>query len=137
MRAFAGFVAVCAGVLGFAWFAAPVYWSEAQARAVVASGVICVGAAVASLAPVVWANARAKDWLNQAGLAAMGVRMFLTLGAGGAYLWAANPPRTFYLASVCAWYLALLASETVLIVAMTRKYWGAKASKGTEGRTSE
>lgn len=122
---------------GAVWFAAPVYWPAAEAEALVAAAAICLIAALAAMVPVAWANARSPKLLNEAGLAAMGLRMFLTLGAGGAYWAMADPPKSFYLKSMAAWYLALLAVETGVIVFVTRRHWGATPPRSREGQSSE
>ncbi|GMU38813.1 MAG: hypothetical protein KJ057_15305 [Phycisphaerae bacterium] len=135
MRVLVGFAAVEGLALAAVWFAAPVYWPGRESQAAVAAALICLAASLAGLVPVAWANARARSSLHVAGLASMGLRMLLTLGGGGAYLAISKPPETFFLTSVAAWYLSLLAVETGLIVWLTRGYWSAADKQSGAGRS--
>ena len=99
-----------------------------SASAVVAAAVICVATGLIALLPAAIVAPRYPDYLMQAGLAAMLIRLSLTLGVGAAYLRWYAPPRAVFMSAMVVAYLVLLAFETWAIVRLVKQYWRAPQS---------
>lgn len=123
-----GFCLVGLLVVVAVWLIAPRLTTGAKASAVTAAAVICYASAIVALLPVVLVGPRYPDYLMQAGLGAMGLRMFLTLAVGAWYLWEKQPPRMTFMMSVVVFYLVALAAETWIAIDSVRRYW--KAPQG-------
>lgn len=128
MRVYVGFCLVGLLIVIAVWLIAPRFTTAAKASAVLAAGVICLSAAAVALLPVVLVGPRYPDYLMQAGLGAMLLRLFLTLAVGAWYLWAKQPPRMTFMMSAVGFYLAALAAETWIAIDSVRRYW--KAPQG-------
>lgn len=116
---FALFVAIALIVLAAA---APRVFDREVARAVVAAGVICTAAGLVAVAPPAWLVPRHPEYSMAAGMAAMGIRLFLTLAGGWAYLKFSAPPRAAFMNAMVACYLVLLAAETAVTMSLVRRY---------------
>lgn len=110
---------------------APQFTDAATAKAIVAAASICTGAGVLAMMPPLFAVGWQPDYLVQAGLAMMAIRLFLTLAVGWVYLRMASPPENaFYLAMVVC-YLVGLGVETALTVSLVRRTWRPPQSSGS------
>ncbi len=109
--------------LGAVVVAAPRMASPEQASAMIAAAAICLSAGLIAMIPPAVVAARWTDYIIQAGMAAMVVRLFLTLGLGLLYLkWYAPPMSTFLTAMVIC-YLLLLAVETGVTISLVKRHW--------------
>jgi len=94
-----------------------------NASAVTAAAVICVGAGLLAIVPPTLVVQRHPDYLIQAGLGAMAVRLLLTLGSGAAYFMVYAPPQNLFMSAMVVGYLAVLAVETGVTVHLVKRYW--------------
>ena len=104
---------------------APCFFAPVEATAIFVAAGICLAAALLGLVPIALIAPRHPDWMIQAGLAAMVIRLFSTLGAGAAYLRFWSPPKWTFLMAGVVFYLVLLAAETGIIVRLVQRHWRA------------
>ena len=101
-----------------------------NAEAMVAAAAICIGAGWLAMVPPVVAVASFPEYVAQAGVVSIGVRLLLTLSIGMGYLSWASPPRHAFMTALAVWYLALLAVETGVTAYLARRMWSASPSSG-------
>jgi hypothetical protein len=125
LRVYVGFCLAELLLVLAVWWVSPRLMDAAKANAVTAAAVICFGAAAVALLPVVLVAPRYPDYIMQAGLGAMLLRLVLTLAVGAWYLWAKEPPRSTFMMSAVLFYLVALAAETWIAIDSVRRYWKA------------
>jgi hypothetical protein len=123
VRALMFFAVVGALLLTATWYGARRFASPDSASAIVAAGAICYGAGVLALTPPALIARRRPDWLIHAGLGAMIIRLFVTLGAGMTYLHGFAPPRRVFFNALVVGYLVILAVETGIVIGLVRRHW--------------
>lgn len=131
MRIYLGFLVALAAVWLAVWQLSPRYAAAADAAAITAAAAICFAAAAIALLPVVLVAPRYPDWLMHAGLAAMLLRLALTLAAGAGYLWIVAPPRAVFMNSAVVFYLVALAAETWIAIDAVRRHWKAPGTRNS------
>lgn len=123
MRTLLGFTLTAAAVLGAVILIAPRLAEPADASAVIAAASICLAVGVVAMVPPAVVAPRYPDYLMQAAMGAMIIRLFLTLAVGALYLRMYSPPRAVYMNAMVVCYLTLLASETVITLRMVKEHW--------------
>lgn len=116
--------------IGMAW--PGWYWfGTAGVEAIFWAALVCLIGSLASLIPVVMAAQRRRQWLIQASLAAMGIRMVVTAGIAFLVYLAVLEARhrLIYALSVLVFYLSLLIWETWVVVKYVRLYVPAMGKK--------
>jgi hypothetical protein len=103
--------------------AAPRLFEPPGASAVIAAAVICVVAGLIAMVPPALVAPRWGDYLMHAGLAAMLIRLFLTLGAGAVYYKVYAPPSSTFMGAIVVFYLVLLAYETGVTIRLVKQHW--------------
>lgn len=114
-------------------------WQDAAATsAMTAAAVICFVSTLIALLPVAIVGPRHPDWLMQAGLASIGLRMFLTLSLGAAYYRFFAPPKWAFMAAGIVCYLFFMAFETAITLRLVQKHWKppARTEDGIKGAQS-
>jgi len=115
----------------------PRWLDPVRGSAVLAAAGICYAAAFVALIPMAWGAPRRPDWMGQAALGAIVIRLMLTLAAGAAYLYFFEPHRATFMASAVGCYLILLAVETTIAIRLVHRYWrtdpGAASARPTDG----
>ena len=109
----------------------PRFVSLDNAEAVIVSAVICVAAGWVALIPPVVAFAAYQQYVAQAGVASIGLRLLLTLVVGMVALKWSRLPQEPFLNAMTYWYLILLVVETVLIAVLAQR-----GSKSTSARAN-
>ena len=123
VRTLLGFSLAAAAVLGAVILIAPRLAEPAAASAVIAAASICLAVGVVAMVPPALVTPRYPDYLMQAAMGAMIIRLFVTLAVGALYLRMYDPPRAAFMNAMVVCYLALLASETVITLRMVKEHW--------------
>ncbi len=113
-----GFLALGAVVL-----AAPRMADAERASAMIAAASICLLAGLIAMVPPAVVAPRWPDYIMQAGMGAMVIRLFLTLGVGMLYLKWYTPPTSTFMTAMVVCYLLLLAVETGVTLRLVKRYW--------------
>ena len=98
-------------------------------RAMSAAVIICLTAAMVSLAPTIVALRRQADWLAQALLGGTLIRLLTTLVLGGAVWLALQPAKVVFGVWLVIFYLTLLAWETLTAVRLIKAHYRSVVSK--------
>ena len=123
MRTLLWVILVSGIALGGIIFAAPRLVEPPAASAIVAAACICLAAGLVALIPLMLVAPRWPDYLMQAGMGAMVIRLFLTLGVGAVYLRAYAPLKTTFMMAVVVFYLILVVAETGIAVRLVKLHW--------------
>ena len=123
MRAFLWFSLIGAALLAVVGLSAPLFLEASSASAATVAAAICLVAAILALLPPALVVKHCQDYMVQAGLGAMLIRLFLTLGAGAAYLHLFTPPKWPFMTAMVVCYLVMLVAETAVTVYLVNRYW--------------
>lgn len=102
---------------------------RATGATILAAAVISCGAGFVALTPVAIVVRHHPAWRMQAAMAALTLRMLLTLGAGFAFLKVAGPPQQLFLKSLVVCYLVLLVVETAITLRLAGGTGGPPTAK--------
>ena len=109
--------------LGTMVVVAPRMAGPEQASAMIAATAICLSAGLIALIPPAVVVPRWTEYAIQAGMAAMVVRLFLTLGLGLLYQKWYAPPMSTFLTTMVICYLLLLVVETGVTISLVKRHW--------------
>lgn len=123
MRGYALFILISALATGSAWILAGRYGTDVQAPVIRSVAVICATAGIVAMAPLAWAASKRPGYLIQAAMAAIVLRLILSLSGGMAYQWWVSPPEGLFITSLGVAYITMLVMETGMVVFITRKHW--------------
>ncbi len=129
MKTLALFGLLAAVVVTVVMLAAPWMGEAATASAFVAAALICASTGLIALMPAALVAPRYPTYLMEAGLAAILLRLFLTLGVGAAYWRWWQPPNWPFLNSMVVFYLLFLAGDTIMIIRLANRYWRNSANE--------
>jgi hypothetical protein len=123
MKTLALFVPLAAVVVTVVMLAAPRMVEPATASAFVAAVLICAATGLVALIPAALVAPRHPTYLMEAGMAAILLRLFLTIGAAAAYWQWWLPQKWPFLNAMVVFYLLFLAGDTFIIIRLARRYW--------------
>ncbi len=123
VRLFVIFCVAGLALVAGAWVCGVRFANEAVGRAVTAAAVICFCSAIVAVVPLVVVSRRHSEYVVQAGMAAIPIRLFLTLGVGLGFPHWSDVQESVYTTALVGFYLAFLAAETFLIVRMVNRRW--------------
>ncbi len=107
------------------------HWGAEGIRSLMATGAICLAAALAGAVPTAFVAPRWPSYTGQAVLAGTMIRLFFTAVIGLAYYLMMHPHLVSFALWASIFYLWLLAIETCGAVLTIRKYYPATpAAKG-------
>ncbi len=123
MRTLLWFSLIGLVALGAVFVAAPRMADAERASAMIAAASICLSAGLIAMVPAAVVAPRWPDYIMQAGMGAMVIRLFLTLGVGMLYLKWYTPPTSTFMTAMVVCYLLLLAVETGVTLRLVKRYW--------------
>lgn len=123
MRFFLWFTLIGMAMLAIVGLSAPGFLEATSASAVTVAAAICLVAAVIALLPLALVAPRFPDYLVQAGMGAMLIRLFLSLGGGALYLYVFAPPKGLFMTAMVIFYLVMLVAETAVTLRLVHRYW--------------
>ncbi len=94
-----------------------------MASAIVAAATICVVIGFFAMIPPALVAPRWPDYMVQAGMGAMVIRLILTLAVGAIYLEMYAPPEQTFMTAMVVCYLLLLAVETGVTMRLVKHHW--------------
>lgn len=101
----------------------PRFAEPQMASAIVAAATICVVIGFVAMIPPALVAPRWPDYMVQAGMGAMVIRMLLTLGVGAIYLKVYAPLEQTFMTAMVICYLLLLAVETCVTMRLVKLHW--------------